>query len=78
MPVGRVEHLHLGSPVDDFLGAMGYSELAAHLRAFSLSNLEDDAFPNAVHKYLELLRQYCSPCLWAALSTCTWDRWYST
>ena len=60
MPVGRVEHLHLGSLVlDDFLGAMGYSELAAHLRAFSLSNLEDDAFPNAVHlKYLELLRQY--------------------
>ena len=60
MPVGRVEYLHLG-PMDfeDFLAAMGHPELAAHLREFSLSDLNEGTIPRPVHrKYLDLLRQY--------------------
>lgn len=60
MPVGRIEYFYLGPlAFDDFLEATGHSGLAAQLRNFSLSDFDDDAFPDAVHqKYLELLRQY--------------------
>ena len=60
MPVGRVEHLHLGPmEFEDFLGAAGHPELASHLRALSLADVDDDAIPGPVHaKYLDLLRQY--------------------
>ena len=60
MPVGRVEYLHLGPmEFEDFLGAAGHPELASHLRAFSLSDLSEDAIPGPVHgKYVDLLRQY--------------------
>lgn len=59
MPVGRIEYLHLGPlAFEDFLDAMGRSELSAHLRAVPLSDLEE-AFPDAVHKrYTDLLREY--------------------
>ena len=60
MPVGRVEYLHLG-PMDfeDFLAATGHPELASHLCALSLPDLDRDAIPGPVHrKYLDLLRQY--------------------
>lgn len=60
MPVGRVEYLYLG-PMDfeDFLEALGHSNLAAHLRSFSLPDMENDGFPMAVHlKCLDMLRQY--------------------
>ena len=60
MPVGRVEYLHLGPMAfEDFLIALGHGQLAAHLRGFSLADLQRDAFPNAVHeKCLELLQQF--------------------
>ena len=60
MPVGRVEFLHLGPmEFEDFLEASGNSNLAAHLRTFSLSDVEDGVFPAAVHrKCLDLLRRY--------------------
>ena len=60
MPVGRVEYLHLGPmEFEDFLGAAGHPELASHLRALSLADVDDDAIPAPVHaKYLDLLRQY--------------------
>ena len=60
MPVGRVEFLHLGPmEFEDFLEASGNSNLAAHLRTFSLSDVEDGVFPAAVHrKCLDMLRRY--------------------
>ena len=60
MPVGRVEYLHLGPmEFEDFLGATGHPELASHLRALSLADVDEDAIPGPVHaKYLDLLRQY--------------------
>ena len=60
MPVGRVEYLHLGPmEFEDFLGASGHPELAAHLRDISLPDLHGGAIPGPVHgKYLDLLRQY--------------------
>ena len=60
MPVGRVEYLHLG-PMDfeDFLRAMGHTELASHLGAFALTDLHENAIPEPVHeKCLDLLRQF--------------------
>ena len=60
MPVGRVEYLHLGPmEFEDFLDAAGHPELASHLGALSLADVDDDAIPGPVHgKYLDLLRQY--------------------
>ena len=60
MPVGRVEYLHLG-PMDfeDFLVAMGHTELASHLRGISLSDMGGEPIPEPVHrKYLDLLNQF--------------------
>ena len=60
MPVGRVEYLHLGPmEFEDFLEAMGHSQLAAHLQSFSLSDMEAGAFPELVHlRCLDMLKQY--------------------
>ena len=60
MPVGRVEYLHLGPmQFEDFLEAMGYPELAAHIRNISLADIRKTAIPVPVHdKYLGLLQQY--------------------
>ncbi len=60
MPVGRVEYLHLGPmEFEDFLEASGHSNLAAHLRSFSLPDVESGDLPMAVHlKCLDMLRQY--------------------
>ena len=61
MPVGRVEYMHLG-PMDfeDFLIAMGHTELAYHLRGISLSDMGRAPIPEPVHrKYLDLLNQFC-------------------
>lgn len=60
MPVGRVEYLHLGPmEFEDFLQALGHSQLVAHLRSFSLSDMESGAFPMALHfRFLDLVRQY--------------------
>ena len=60
MPVGRVEYLHLGPmEFEDFLEASGHSNLASYLCGFSLSDMEGDVFPMAVHlKCLDMLRQY--------------------
>ena len=60
MPVGRVEYFHLGPmEFEDFLQAMGQSNLAEHLRNFSLSDIEGGAIPPALHhRLLDLLREY--------------------
>ena len=61
MPVGRVEYMHLG-PVrfEDFLAAMGRSELVEHLQNFSLADVCRGNIPKPVHEhYLSLLREYC-------------------
>lgn len=59
VPVGRVEYFHIGPMTfEDFLDAAGTPALSAHLRNFSLADL-DAAFPPAVHgRYMDLLRQY--------------------
>ena len=60
MPVGRVEYLHLGPmEFEDFLAAMGRSELVTYLSGYSFSETDNDGVPKALHrKLLELLRQY--------------------
>ena len=60
MPVGRVEYLHLGPMgFEDFVEALGHSQLATYLRDASLSDVVDGAFPPTVHRrLLDLLRQY--------------------
>ncbi len=59
MPVGRIEYLHLGPmQFEDFLEALGHSELRSHLTSLPSADLEG-AFPGAVHaRYMDLLRQY--------------------
>ncbi len=60
MPVGRVEYLHLGPmQFEDFLQAMGYSELAQHLQALSLADIRNQVMLKPVHeKYMALLKQF--------------------
>ena len=60
MPVGRVEYLHMGPmEFEDFLAAMGRSELVTYLSGYSFSETGNDGVPKALHrKLLELLRQY--------------------
>ena len=60
MPVGRVEYLHLGPmEFEDFVEALGHSQLVTYLRDSSLSDIVDGAFPSTVHRrLLDLLRQY--------------------
>ncbi len=60
MPVGRVEYLHLGPmEFEDFVEALGHSQLVAYLRDSSLSDILDGTLPPTVHRrLLDLLRQY--------------------
>ena len=60
MPVGRVEHMHLGPmQFEDFLEAMGHPQLADFIRDFSLADNCKSTIPGPVHdKLLALLRQY--------------------
>lgn len=60
MPVGRIEYLHLGPMrFEDFMLAMGQSELADYLQNLSLDDIRNNIMPRAVHeKYMRFLRQY--------------------
>lgn len=60
MPVGRVDYMHLGPmQFEDFLEAIGETQLASWLRKAPLQKLRDEPLPTAVHdKLVELLRQY--------------------
>lgn len=56
MPVGRIEYLFMGPMVfEEFLMAMGESQLLAYLQTFELGN----SIPQAIHEHaLELLKTY--------------------
>lgn len=60
MPVGRIEYLHLGPMrFEDFLLAMGQSELVDYLQNLSLDDIVNNIMPRAVHEnYMRFLRQY--------------------
>lgn len=60
MPVGRIEYLHLGPMrFEDFMLAMGQSELVDYLQNLSLDDIRNNIMPRAVHeKYMRFLRQY--------------------
>jgi len=50
MPVGRVEYLYLGPMAfEDFLIAMGQSQLVSHIRNINLSELSRTPIPQPVH-----------------------------
>ncbi len=60
MPVGRVKYLYMG-PIqfEDFLGALGHSDLVQYLRTISLADIRSGNMPGVVHeKLLGLLRQH--------------------
>ena len=60
MPVGRVEYMHLGPMhFEDFVVAVGETQLADFLRGFSLEDVRERTLPPALHRRcLDLLRRY--------------------
>lgn len=60
MPVGRVEYMHLGPmQFEDFVAAMGETELVSYLQQLSLADIRAQRLPKPVHeKCLSLLKQY--------------------
>jgi hypothetical protein len=60
MPVGRVEYLHLGPmQFEDFVSAMGQTNLVDYLQQVSLDDIRAQRFPRPLHeKCLSLLKQF--------------------
>ena len=60
MPVGRIEYLHLGPmQFDDFMAAMGHSDLRDYLQNLSLEDIRNQKLLTAIHqKCMNLLKQY--------------------
>lgn len=60
MPVGRIEYFHLGPmQFDDFMHAMGHSDLVNYLENLSLDDIRNASMLKLVHETcLNLLRQY--------------------